>query len=297
MAHPLLLALALCCAATPLALSTTGMTETTPRPPVPPASQLLDQLRTAAKAGTLVVAHRGASAAAPENTVVAMQRAVAAGAQLVEFDVWQSQDGTWVCLHDETLDRTTDAVRRLGRKGVKVGDLTLAQLRELDAGAWKGAEFQGERLPTLAEALAAIGPAVPMIERKGGAARSLVEELRRLGRLDDVLVQAFDWDWLAEVHQLEPRLALGALSGKAPTAALLQDLPRTGAGFVHWSHTALDLDTATILRAQGYLLCVYTVDADLHLLGAAAFGCDFVTTNVPERAVALRGLGRLAVRR
>jgi glycerophosphoryl diester phosphodiesterase len=255
---------------------------------------LLERLDEIAAAGTLVVAHRGASSEAPENTVVAMRRAVEAGAQLVEFDVWQAADGTWVCLHDETLDRTTDAAKRLGKKGVKVHELPLARLRELDAGAWKGAAFVGERMPTLAEALAAIGAAVPMIERKGGDAAALVDELRRLNRIDDVLVQAFDWDWLEQVHRLEPRLALGALGGKAPSKELLADLPRTGAKFVHWSHTTLDLPTAAALRAQGYRLCVYTIDADLHLLGAAALGCDWLTTNVPARAVELRRHGRLA---
>ncbi|MFM1871937.1 MAG: Glycerophosphoryl diester phosphodiesterase [Planctomycetota bacterium] len=255
---------------------------------------LLDRLDGIAAAGTLVVAHRGSSSDAPENTVVAMRRAVDAGAQLVEFDVWQTADGAWVCLHDETLDRTTDAAKRLGKKGTKVGELRLAQLRELDAGSWKGAEFVGERMPTLAEALAAIGDAVPMIERKGGDAAALVEELRRLKRIDDVLVQAFDWDWLEQVHRHEPRLVLGALGGKTPTRELLADLPRTGAKFVHWSHTTLDLATVAALREQRYRLCVYTIDADLHLLGAAALGCDWLTTNVPARAVALRRLGRLA---
>ena len=122
----------------------------------------------------VVVAHRGDSSAYPENTEVAFRAAVRAGAPMVEFDVFQSKDGAWVCMHDLTLDRTTDASDRLGRRGVQVDELTLAQLRELDAGSWFGDAFRGARIPTLEEALAAIAPAIPMIERKGGDARATV---------------------------------------------------------------------------------------------------------------------------
>ncbi|MAD33341.1 MAG: hypothetical protein CMJ88_06240, partial [Planctomycetes bacterium] len=79
----------------------------------------------------VVVAHRGDSSAYPENTEAAFRAAVRSGAPMVEFDVYQSKDGAWVCMHDLTLDRTTDASDRLGRRRVRVDELTLAQLREL----------------------------------------------------------------------------------------------------------------------------------------------------------------------
>ena len=94
----------------------------------------------------LCIAHRGFSAAAPENTSVAVRKGMAVGADGCEFDVRLSRDGVVVLMHDATVDRTTDGTGR-------VAELTLADLRRLDAGSWKDAEFRGERVPTLGEAL------------------------------------------------------------------------------------------------------------------------------------------------
>jgi glycerophosphoryl diester phosphodiesterase len=243
--------------------------------------------------GAVVVAHRGASDDYPENTLAALRAAVAAKAPVVELDVWQTADGAFVLLHDATCDRTTDSVKKLGRKDARIDQLTLAEVRTLDAGRWKGKEFAGEKVPTLAEALAAVAPATAMVERKGGEAAALVAELRRLEAIDQVVVQAFDWEWLADVHRAEPRLLLAALGDKEPTRKRLAAVPRTGARIVHWDHRHLDVETAEGLRAQGYLLCAYTVDADVAVLGAAALGCDLVTTNRPARALALRQRGLL----
>jgi len=96
-----------------------------------------------------VAAHRGASESHPENTLAAIRAAVDGGAHQIEFDVRLSADGALVLVHDRQVDRTTD-----GRGDV--ADLTLAELRALDAGAWRGAAFRGERIPTLEEGLAAV---------------------------------------------------------------------------------------------------------------------------------------------
>lgn len=233
-----------------------------------------------------VVAHRGASAERPENTLVAFRHAVAQGAPMVEFDVYQSKDGVWVCMHDQTLDRTTDAAARLGRQRVRVDELTFDELRGLDAGSWFDAAWSAERVCTLEEALAAIAPAIPMIERKGGDPLALVAELRRLGVVDDVMVQAFDWDWLEQVHAAEPRLLLGALGGDEPTAARLADLDRTGARIVHWNHRRLTAAAAAEVLASGRLLCVYTVDDDAAFRRCLDLGVQMVTTNRPGHFVA-----------
>lgn len=259
-----------------------------------PAQQLPVErlLRDAAPDGPVVVAHRGASEQFPENTLAALRAAVAQQATVVEFDVYQTKDGAWVLLHDATVDRTTDAVAKLGRRDVRIDELTLAEARTLDAGAWKGAAFAGERLPTLAEALQAVFPAIPMIERKGGDAAALVQELRRLDAVDRVLVQAFDWPWLEAVHAAEPRLLLGALGSKALTAPQLAAAQRTGARLVHWDHKSITVEAAAAVHRAGLLLGVYTIDLDLLLLGAAAIGCDLVTTNRPAQVLALRAPAR-----
>jgi glycerophosphoryl diester phosphodiesterase len=94
---------------------------------------------------TLIVGHRG-HVAAPENTLAALRQGFDDGADVVEVDVQLTVDGIPVLMHDDTVDRTTDGTGR-------VADLTLAEIKSLDAGSWKGPPFAGERVPTLAEAL------------------------------------------------------------------------------------------------------------------------------------------------
>ncbi|QDU46632.1 Glycerophosphoryl diester phosphodiesterase [Symmachiella dynata] len=93
-----------------------------------------------------ICAHRGASNTHPENTLAAFREAIRLGAQMIEFDVALTKDGQLVLMHDPKLDRTTDG-------SGPVGDYTMAELKKLDAGSWKSAEFAGERIPTLDEAL------------------------------------------------------------------------------------------------------------------------------------------------
>ena len=98
----------------------------------------------------LIFAHRGASADAPENTLAAFKLAEQRGADGVELDAKLSKDGKIVVIHDQTVDRTTDGHG-------KVGDLTFAELRRLDAGKWFGAPYAGERIPMLEEVLDVLG--------------------------------------------------------------------------------------------------------------------------------------------
>lgn len=258
------------------------------------SGDLVGHLRSLAARAPVAVAHRGDSEAWPENTLVAFRSAVRVGAPVVEFDVRQTSDGVWVCMHDETLDRTTDARAVLGRSGARVDATTADDLARLDAGRWRGPQFAGEPVPTLAAALAALGDdAIAMVERKAGSAAALVAELRRLGAAERVIVQAFDWPWLEEVHALEPRLCLAALGDQAPSADLMEQVRRTGARIVHWNHRTIALEDCQRLRQAGLLLCVYTVNPDAVMLGAAAVGCDLITTDRPARLLELAAAGWL----
>jgi glycerophosphoryl diester phosphodiesterase len=165
----------------------------------------------------------------------------------------------------------------------------MSELRRLDAGGWRGPEHAGARVPSLAEALATLLPrAIPMIERKGGAPGDLIALLRSQGWVEQVLVQAFDWDFLREVRALEPRIAIGALCEQPLTRGRLDAIRTTGACFVHWDHADLAAEDVAELHARGYLVCVYTANTDVELAGAAALGIDMITTNRPARLLALR---------
>lgn len=93
-----------------------------------------------------ICVHRGGLVTHPENTIAAFREAVRLGVQAIEFDVHMTRDGQIVVIHDRTVDRTTDGTGN-------VSELTLAELKQLDAGRWKGAQFAGERIPTLEETL------------------------------------------------------------------------------------------------------------------------------------------------
>jgi glycerophosphoryl diester phosphodiesterase len=113
---------------------------------------------------TLNVAHRGYSAAYPENTLVAVEAAFAAGADVVEIDLLKSSDGEVVIFHDDTLDRTTNGTGRVDAH-------TLAELETLDAGSWFAPEFAGEPIPTLVEALTLqqqLGAGPVLLDQKSG---------------------------------------------------------------------------------------------------------------------------------
>src|SRR5512147_1098251 len=117
---------------------------------------------TAARAGgrPLVLGHRGASAAAPENTLAAFRLAMEQGADGVELDVHRCATGEVVVIHDEDARRTAGA-------DLRVAASPLAALRALDAGGWRGERFQGERIPLLAEVLEALPGALVNVELKG----------------------------------------------------------------------------------------------------------------------------------
>src|SRR4051794_21750522 len=103
------------------------------------------------------IAHRGASAYAPEHTGAAFEQAIAMAADYLELDIRQTRDGRLINLHDETLRRTTDVEARYpDRAPFRVYDFTLAEIKTLDAGGWFGAEFAGLRLLTLEDIFALI---------------------------------------------------------------------------------------------------------------------------------------------
>src|SRR6201982_3817270 len=158
----------------------------------------------------LVIAHRGSSGHAPENTMAAFRKAVAQGATFIETDLQLSRDARFVAIHDSTLDRTT------GVHG-SVHDLTLAELRRLDAGSWFGSEFAGERIPALEEILqfSKKHDVVFYLELKPsgswGGEHALIGALRSSGEIARPIVISFDAGILAALSKIEPTLMTGLL--------------------------------------------------------------------------------------
>jgi len=246
------------------------------RAPLPSAKQLVFADR------VLVIAHRGASRQAPENTLAAFQAAVDAGAQMVELDYYHSADRIPVVFHDGTLERTTDASLLFGPRKIPIESKTLAQLRRLDVGSWFSPKFKDARIATLSEALDLLHPrAVTLIERKGGDAATCVKLLKEKRLEHRAVVQAFDWEYLAAVHRLNPDLVLGALGGDRLTDVRLDQIEKSGARVVGWNHKDIHRRQIDAIHRRGLKVWVYTVNDPARAKELLDDGIDGIITDVP----------------
>ncbi len=161
----------------------------------------------------LVIAHRGSSGSAPENTLAAIQRAVHDGTDVVEVDVRMTQDFFLVVHHDQNIKRTTNG------EGF-IWDYSLQELRAFDAGGWFATEFKGQRIPTLRQVMDAIPPPVQLnIEFKTDGEprnRLAMEEATILAIMEKkmeerVIVSSFDHEYLKRFHHLYPSIKTAAL--------------------------------------------------------------------------------------
>ncbi len=242
-------------------------------------------LRTARiSAEPMVIAHRGGPRYGPENTLAAFRTAVAQGADGLEFDVQMSRDGALVVIHDETVDRTTNG------KGA-VADLTLEQLRSLDAGG-------GQQIPTFDEVIqlakasgVTILPETKSAHLYPGIEAKIVASLREADYLDHTVVLAFEDESLARLRNLDPDLRLCALYGSGEFNI---DTPAGGAQLVCPEAEMVLLDPEIIRRAHGerrqVLVWFLAFDHPLMLHVMRFFGADGVISNDPPAAMrALRG--------
>jgi glycerophosphoryl diester phosphodiesterase len=241
----------------------------------------------------LIAAHRGNSSVCPENTLPAFQAALDARADLVELDYFHSADGVPVVIHDEILDRTTDAATLFGGAEVLVGHLPLAELQRLDVGAWFDDKFCGTRVPTLAEALDLIqSRSVTLIERKGGDAATLVRLLEEKRCVDNVVVIAFDWQFVADCRRLAPRMVLGALCSKPATEARIRAAAATGADLIVWNQQKIGRRQIELIHQQDKRVWVYTVDDPQRASNLIAAGIDGIISNRPEEIMRVRNAER-----
>jgi glycerophosphoryl diester phosphodiesterase len=258
----------------------------------------------------LVIGHRGYPQFTPENTLPSFRLAIEAGADLVELDYAITQDGVPIVLHDDTLDRTSDAPLRWGGTNLPLIAHTAAELRSLDAGSWFDPIYRGTSLPSLEEALDCIQRlgGLPLIERKDGSASACVELLSERHLINRVVVQSFDWAFVKAFHELEPRQVLGALGppthhvngqvadthSPAMSAAWLDELVKTGARIAVWND---NVSRESVARAHqlGLAVWIYTVNDPRMANTLLDMGVDGLITNQTSlmwRTLALRGLSR-----
>jgi len=237
------------------------------------------------------IAHRGASGYAPENTMAAFEKAFEMGADMLELDVQLSKDGQVVVIHDSTVERTTNG------QG-KVGDLTLEELRKLDAGSWYQSEFKGEFVPTLTEVLERYGGRIgllieikspshhPGIEQK--IAKCLEKSMMSSngsGRYKDmVIVQSADTDSLLQFHKLMPHIPLGVVitSSREISVQQLQNM-KAYADYVSVSMRLITKGMVQKIHQSDMKTLVWTVRDMLQIPYFLQIDVDGIITDYPDR--------------
>jgi glycerophosphoryl diester phosphodiesterase len=229
----------------------------------------------------LMIAHRGASAFYPENTLRAFIAAADLGADMCEFDVRMTRDAEVVVIHDATVNRTTDGRGR-------VAAMNAEAIKRLDAGVRFGAEFRDEAVPTLAEVAAALGGScgrrcgmdVELKER--GLEGRVCDILRERDAIESAIVSSFDWDQLKIVAAQEPGLRLALLGDKAP-AALLRAATAMRVFAIAPKSDITDDALCAEAHRLGLAVYVWTVDDAPAMRRLMAAGVDGIMTNDLKR--------------
>jgi glycerophosphoryl diester phosphodiesterase len=231
-----------------------------------------------------VIGHRGAAALAPENTRASFDAALALGVDAVETDVRATGDGLLVLLHDRTLDRTTDGVG-------PVADVPWATVRTLDAGAWYGEAWAGERVLSAREMLSAYGERTRIVLeiKQPGIEAQLLDLVRALHLLDRVTFTSFAFDSAVRVKALCRQAKVGYLSADVGSAVVGRALD---AGLEQFCPAAREVtaERVTVWHDAGLEVRAWGV-RDVGLMQrAVAAGVDGMTIDDPRQL--LSALGR-----
>lgn len=235
-----------------------------------------------------IIAHRGASYDAPENTLPAVRLAWDRNADAVEVDIFQSSDGRIVAIHDADTERVA------GRAG-RVADQTLARLQLLDVGAWKGERWKGTRIPTLEAVLETVPPGKTLvieIKCPSNVIPALERVLDASGKRDSAMLIAFDYDTISQAKRKMPDRAAYWLYHFAPDEAeryavqepddLVQRVVRAGLDGLDVRHDGPWVEElARSLKDVGKDLYVYTVNDPDQARWLRTIGVKGITTDRP----------------
>jgi glycerophosphoryl diester phosphodiesterase len=242
------------------------------------------------------VAHRGGSQLAPENTLAAFRNALTFPIDAIELDVHMSRDGHLVVFHDYTVEKRTNG------KG-NLLDLDFAYLRNLNAAAhFPGGWSEPQQIPTLREVLdVAKGHVQVYIEikpskrdgvfgRYPNIVEAVVDEVRTVGMLYQVLIISFDWMVLPHVKSLEPTVQTGALVSDDvwdpqkdnALDTLIEQVTTLGCNWINMDRDLFTNDMPAVLHERGYKLAVWTVNNQAELRRFAAAGVDSLTSDRPD---------------
>ena len=234
-----------------------------------------------------VIAHRGDSGNYPENTLLAFRHAITEGTDWIELDVIATQDDVVIVSHDTLVDRCTDGTGR-------IADMTLMEVKQLDAGIRLDEKFAGERLPTLHEALDTIGDKARVcIEVKGDTtddfirnARLSVDVLQRRGSLRHVVISSFNTECLRAIKTWEPLIATALdpdrQDGTYSAWQLCEKVLACGANFLMHRHETLTSEIVDECHQHGFSLWTWTVNQKDDMHRVLKLGVDAIMTDYPR---------------
>ncbi|MCQ4083342.1 glycerophosphodiester phosphodiesterase [Streptomyces sp. RB6PN25] len=222
------------------------------------------------------IGHRGVMGVEPENTLRSFIRADREGLDGIELDLHLSKDGELVVMHDATVDRTTDGTGA-------IADLTLAELRELDAG-------RGERIPVFEEVVDAVSRPIQAEIKDVAAARVLARVLQRRRLLERVSVLSFHDAALLEIRELLPGVRTVLVAGRTGPD-FVERAQAVGARLVSLELRKISLEVVERCQGAGIAVMAWTVNTPRELALAHALGLDGAATDMPEikHAVAAAG--------
>lgn len=248
-----------------------------------------------AYAQPLVIAHRGASGYAPENTIAAFRKALDIGADALELDLRQTKDSVLVVLHDSDVDRTTN-----GNGNVK--DFTFSELQELDAGSWFNKDFSDQKIPSLQEVIDLLdNTTIIIIELKGGnetypGIEERVVEIVKQNNIEvQTILKSFDPNVLERLRTIEPDIPLlYVYAVRIPWLGMIID---RGVTF----NSVYDLDVEYLqphrffisesfvkdAQAKGYKIISWGVNSTEAINESLEFGVNGIETDYPDKVIEL----------
>lgn len=236
----------------------------------------------------MVVAHRGSSGTAPENTMAAIRRAVEAGAKFVEIDVQRTADERLIVFHDAVLGRTTNGSGRVDAH-------TYQEIARLDAGSWMDESYAGEQVPLLIDVLDYLrGKVYLNIELKSyegdpeEGEKFLAAVLRTIDVADMsayTLLSSFDHRLLAHCATINPNIPYAVILHPDDRGLPSERALPVGARAVVMSKSQLSHERVRDAKEHGLPLAIYTINTKEDAVRAARYGVDAIVSNFPETII------------
>lgn len=227
------------------------------------------------------IAHRGASYLAPENTVAAANLAWELGADAVEIDVYLSKDNRVMVIHDKTTKRTCSEKKKL-----TIEDSPSMLLRDLDAGSWKGEEFEGEKIPYVKEIIETIPEGkILVVEIKCGneVLPALKRSIEKSGKAGQIVFICFDWNTILDAHNEFPKNKCYWLSSsKSGLNKKIKQASGKGLTGVNLKSSIIDEEVIAMAKQNNMEVLAWTVDDPKEAKRLTEIGVTGITTNRPK---------------